>query len=315
MNNSEQECKMNFQETNEIIGFTAAYSVIFVIGFTGNIIIIQIIRYHGNMRKIAFNWLIVNMAVADILTALVSIPMAVVYLYVETSWFDAGLFGLITCKVLFFALPLTIGISIFTMTVIAIDRYRFTSSSIRNESLSPTKVKISIACIWLLSSFVYVTELIKFTVTKDAKCRPDWNGLWSNEKERISHLIKFILVYILPLVLMFIMYSIIIVRIRKWDLPGEANEESQKRRQQQKKRSVHMMISVLVIFTLCWIPIQVFYFLNAYHQESFACIPVFWIMLCVLIGNMNCAINPLIYVIFIKNFRDGLREMLKLKET
>ena len=107
------------------VSLTLAYVVTFLLAIVGNSFIIHVVCRQHNMRT-AFNYLIVNMAAADILDALVAMPGSVLYLFVLNRWLP-GVLGTITCKFVAYAVSLSIVASVLTLTLIAIDRYIYTT--------------------------------------------------------------------------------------------------------------------------------------------------------------------------------------------
>lgn len=103
------------------IALTLAYVVAFLVAIVGNLLIIHVVRRHRN-RRTAFNYLILNMAAADILDAMVAMPAMVMFLFVLNRWLP-GMVGTITCKLVNFAVNLSISSSVLTLAVIAVDRY------------------------------------------------------------------------------------------------------------------------------------------------------------------------------------------------
>lgn len=69
-----------------------------------------------------FNYLIINMAVADIIDALIAVPYSTFYLYINATWFP-GVLGVITCKLVIFGAVISIAASVATLMIMAIDRY------------------------------------------------------------------------------------------------------------------------------------------------------------------------------------------------
>jgi hypothetical protein len=74
-----------------------AYSVIFTLALSGNVLILYIVMSKPYMRS-TINFLIANMAVADLLMTLFTMPYSMFFLYFESLWIG-GIVGHLTCKV------------------------------------------------------------------------------------------------------------------------------------------------------------------------------------------------------------------------
>lgn len=75
----------------------SAYSINFTLALSGNILILYIVMTKPYMKS-TINFLIANMAVADLLMALFAMPYSMFLLYFGSLWFG-GLMGQLTCKV------------------------------------------------------------------------------------------------------------------------------------------------------------------------------------------------------------------------
>lgn len=64
------------QQQYPVVAMTAAYCIAIFIAFFGNVIVIHLVATRNHM-KTTFNFLIVNMAIADLLVSLFIMPMQV----------------------------------------------------------------------------------------------------------------------------------------------------------------------------------------------------------------------------------------------
>ena len=91
-------CKLDFPSQATKTALTAVYAAICIVALFGNCAIILIAKKNKRVRKVAFHFFIISMAVADILDAVIAVPFLVLYIYLGPLWFG-GLFGDITCRV------------------------------------------------------------------------------------------------------------------------------------------------------------------------------------------------------------------------
>ena len=59
-----------------VVAMTVVYSIIFVVAFLGNVLVIYVVASRSYM-KTTFNFLIVNMAIADLLVSVLIMPIQV----------------------------------------------------------------------------------------------------------------------------------------------------------------------------------------------------------------------------------------------
>ncbi|EDO30086.1 predicted protein, partial [Nematostella vectensis] len=127
---------------------TFAYAVIFPISLLGNSLVLFVVYRHHTLRN-ALNYLIVNMAIADLLVTIFTMPYSVSYLYIQNRWFG-GVFGEILCKVVQSAVAISIAASIFTLTTITIDRF-ISIVYVWKQTLTLGTSKLALVLIWVFS--------------------------------------------------------------------------------------------------------------------------------------------------------------------
>src|SRR6218665_2327388 len=126
----------NFPETYVI---PTLFAIIFVVGIVGNGTLIFIVLRNRPMRTKP-NVLIVNLSIGDFLLILFSVPFTSV-IFTFNEWH----FGSVICKLNEFMQTLSLGVSIFTLTALSIDRFvaivylltSYSSSSLNRVSSSP----------------------------------------------------------------------------------------------------------------------------------------------------------------------------------
>ena len=98
--NGTQQSSCSRNPTAEKIGKTFAYCLIFIVSVAGNTVIGLIVYKTKTMRK-PINFLIVNMAMSDLLFPIFLIPRLIQMLYID-SWLIGGPLGQALCKLVTF---------------------------------------------------------------------------------------------------------------------------------------------------------------------------------------------------------------------
>uniref|UniRef100_A0A8C6SXN2 Opioid receptor, delta 1b n=1 Tax=Neogobius melanostomus TaxID=47308 RepID=A0A8C6SXN2_9GOBI len=156
---------------------TALYSAICVVGLLGNVLVMYgVVRY--TKMKTATNIYIFNLALADAL-ATSTLPFQSAKCLMGT-W----PFGELLCKAVIAIDYYNMFTSIFTLTMMSVDRYIAVCHPVRAlDFRTPAKAKIINVCIWMLSSAVGVPVTImavtKVTDQGNTVCKlqfpePDW---------------------------------------------------------------------------------------------------------------------------------------------
>ncbi|PNF18689.1 hypothetical protein B7P43_G05040 [Cryptotermes secundus] len=123
--------------------------VLFIFGFTGNLVLLVIIICNKEMRTVA-NMYILNLAVSDIITLTVNLPVNHAYL-MSGSWKQ----GLFLCKFFAFSRSLSVGLSAYSVAVLSIQRYNVTVNPLHIRLFSPATCRVTMAAIcgvWIVAS-------------------------------------------------------------------------------------------------------------------------------------------------------------------
>lgn len=97
--------------------FTLVYGTIFVVGTFGNILVCYVVSRNKAMHTVT-NFFITNLAVSDIMLCVLAVPFTPLYTFM-TRW----AFGSVMCHLLACAQAVSVYISSFTLTSIAVDRF------------------------------------------------------------------------------------------------------------------------------------------------------------------------------------------------
>lgn len=140
------------------------FLLIFVLGTIGNGTVIYIFYQHKSMRTVA-NVYILSLAAGDLALIFISVP------FVSTIYtFESWPYGLMVCKISEFARDLSIGVTVFTLTTLSVQRYTATHHPIRYLShKGRNTLTRANSLIWLLSILLaapgaYNSHLLQFQV-------------------------------------------------------------------------------------------------------------------------------------------------------
>ena len=312
VNVSQGEAKCAFENPSSttttlvIIGFV----LVLLSSLVGNSLLILVgLSDKESKKKFPFNFLIINMAVADIMNAFSASLVFILFLTVGRLWVS-GIFGQITCKVSYFAVGFSVAASILTVIVMGLDRFMAAHATIR--PLTKKGVKRAMAVIWVAAGLLCIPYFYIFGVEKGPDGRHYCTRRWSEDAEKnlqyleIEEMTKFVLLYAIPLIFMVVCYAIIGCRIRRRSqLPVGTNTRT--KIVQQNQRVVRMIIAIVVIFAVCWFPVHVNHLLRSFDVKTYCSLPAFLPLLFFWLAHFNCAINPWIWFMFSRHFRSLLR--------
>ncbi|XDV40545.1 hypothetical protein PO909_009608 [Leuciscus waleckii] len=198
---SEPKAVRGSSEVAIAVCITALYSVICVVGLFGNILVMYgVVRY--TKMKTATNIYIFNLALADAL-ATSTLPFQSAK-YLMGTW----PFGELLCKVVMAIDYYNMFTSIFTLTMMSVDRYIAVCHPVRAlDFRTPVKAKIINICIWILSSAIGIPVMVMaVTVTHKGKtvCMLKFPGSNPQYWDTVTKICVFIFAFVVPVLAAFI---------------------------------------------------------------------------------------------------------------
>ncbi|KAG7455146.1 hypothetical protein MATL_G00253470 [Megalops atlanticus] len=278
---------------------TAVYSVVFVVGLVGNCLVMYVIIRYTKM-KTATNIYIFNLAVAD---ALVTTTMPFQSTdYLLNSW----PFGEVVCKVFISIDYYNMFTSIFTLTMMSVDRYIAVCHPVKAlEFRTPVKAKLINVCIWILSSAAGVPALILGSTqtnngtTECALQFPEPYSYW----DTLMKICVFVFAFIAPVLIITVCYTLMVLRLKSVRLLSGSREKDRNLR-----RITKLVLVVVAVFVVCWTPIHIFILVKALSHVPETTAVTATYFFCVALGYTNSSLNPVLYAFLDENFKRCFRD-------
>ena len=299
------------------------YVVILLVCTVGNTAMIGVILTSRRMRSLAGNILILNLAFVDLLTPIMSIPFDLVLEENRYIW----PFGSIPCKLLFPTATFLSTASSLTLAAISLDRYR--------NILHPFKSKLSMAqvkSIVITVDFISVALVFPYAAflgLQNNSCTEQWPKLLYRQ---IYTVFLVSVQYALPLLFMITMYILASAglfaaadSVRKISPPVVENgrktysdfKEHQTRKesfvvsQEQNAKVTKIFVIIVVAFALCTLPNQVLWLRIDFSKGGDITSLAKEIIVCRFFTYINGCVNPIIFFIFKRDYRQGLFKLLR----
>jgi len=289
------------------IGVTILAVSIFILALIGNIVVIYIVCTVNHMSS-STNTLVANMAVADLLMT-IDIPYILKFFYVGHKWFGTFM-GTVLCKFFHSAQVGSIIASVFSLVAISLDR-SFAILFPMKTVMTKNVVRFAIATVWLGAlafslPLMVVSKIVHFEGTDFKDCRERWVTMSASTYS----LVLIIGGYIIPLIIIAVVYGLAAIRLWSRQLPGHKNLVSNKKAQSSSRRATAMLITVVIVFALSWLPFQALEVLQKYNRPLYDSLPIEFLFTTPWFGYANSAINPILYEIFSENYRKEFHRIL-----
>ncbi|XP_053244441.1 substance-K receptor [Podarcis raffonei] len=289
----------------QIALWAITYLFIVIVSVVGNGTVIWIILSHQRMRTVT-NYFIVNLAFSDLLMTALNTVFNFIYASHNVWYFGEGF-----CRFLNFIPVTAMFVSIYSMTALAAERYMAIVYPFR-QKLSAGYTKVVIGIIWLVAfglafpQFFYAQIRVDYGMTKCVVAWPDD----VHRKNLITyHITVIVLVYLLPLLVMFITYSAIGKALWNNAVPGDhTNVLSYQHMITAKKKFVRTMVAVVITFAICWFPYHLYFVLGNIRKDIYRQKYIQQVYLAVFLLAMSSAMySPIIYCCLNQKFRSGFK--------
>ena len=272
-------------------GMTLAYVVIFIISLVGNLMMVYVIFKKPHLRKTT-NLLLANMAIADLVITFFAMPYSVVFLYLRNVWIS-GIFGDVTCKIIQYALALSISASILTHALVSLDRFFSILFPFKRVTFIKNP-RLSYSFIWCTSCLLMSPYFVVYGVKNIG---PDGPSYCVVKEEYFKFLqvffaLVFLLLYVVPLVFIGTLYAFICQKLWRNNAPGSRSRMAILKREAQNKKTVKMLIILVMSFAFCWLPAHIMHLLILFWSDI--AVPVVATLLSFWACHSHSAINPIL---------------------
>ena len=284
--------------------------ILMTFSLTGNGLLVAVFYRNKSLRTVV-HYFIVNMAISDLIIPVVHLPWKISETYHDSLWLVDGVLGTVLCKLVWIAWPVSTGVSILSMIVIAVNRFRAVLFPMNSTLLSRNKIRLIIPATWIASvalqaHFFYAAKVVPRDTGLD--CVIQW--------EPASHALKMILItWVLEFsltsvsaIVLTVLYSSIIISLHRQKTNFHLANEIIRKRESENRKIAYMLVTIVTIFYVVWIPfyvVPIYLFLQPHIR--FPCI---FNWLGFRFPLLYPVVNPVVYYIFNGEYRQGFRELL-----
>ncbi|KAJ4940277.1 hypothetical protein JOQ06_026586 [Pogonophryne albipinna] len=293
--------------------FVIMYMLIFLLALAGNSLVIYIVLKKRAIQT-ATDIFICSLAVSDLLITFFCIPFTLLQ-NISSEWFG----GVLVCKTVPFVQTTAIVTGILTMTCIGIERYQGIVFPLKmRRQYSSKRAYKMLGLVWLASVIVgspmlFVQQLeVKYDFLYDhyhVCCQESWR---SHTHRQVYTTFIMVALFLLPLAAMLFLYTRIGIelwirkRVGDSSVLNTMNHREMVKITRKKKRAVKMMITIVLLFTICWAPFHTVHMLFEYNdlENKYDGVTVSMILAIVqAMGFFNSFNNPIVYAFMNENFK------------
>ena len=266
-----------------------------VFSLVGNVLIVAVFCRDKTLRT-AVNYFIVNMCVSDLMCPSVNLPIIII------STYDKNL--LIFCEFTSIVFSISVLVSLFSMTALAVERFRAIIFPMKPALFSYRRSCAAITTMWISSilfSMFHVGDSLS------------WNEFYDCLKSELKSQ-RWFLVYIflalvcLSVIVVTICYSKMAIFLHRQKNSLHLASEVVKKRAKRNRKIITMLIIIVILFYVAWVPYFVLQYLLYAKISSLPCVYV-WLAAHIL-PFVNPLANPVVYFVFNEKYRQGFMKIL-----
>ena len=223
-----------------------------------------------NLRK-PINYFIANMASSDLLYPIFVIPWTLSHLHTNSFLIVAQL-GQALCKLVPFFGDVSFVVSIQNLILIAVDRFGAVVFPLRSPLIRSKLCPFFILATWIVAVAFNSPNLFSYELVEYPEgnwCVTKWKKAFEESSSSASFLLAFsILFTYIPVLLLVILYSIIVIKLKTQAHPGEQSANSQQQRDRRNRNVLQMSIAIITVFVFCWLPLSINFLIILYQYSS-----------------------------------------------
>lgn len=279
--------------------FVPLYAMLVLVACCGNLFLLFLIGLNKKLHSTT-NFLIGNLALADLVMCLFCVPLTVFYAFDERGW----VFGRFMCRFVSLMQTATVFAAVLSLTAIAVDRYIVVAYPIRRRIGRHFCIGLVLS-IWICAMVMSIPATLH-TVYLDlsaaghhmAVCEEFWQ---EQELGRLIYSCFFLLLsYFVPLAAVSISYCAISCHLQHRAIQGliaaiPANQEKWGRK---RRKTFRLLLISVLCFAFSWLPLQVVNLIRDLDTDfvilSKSHVNVIQVS-CHLIAMSSACFNPFIY--------------------
>ena len=312
-NASHVQTDIPLRGSRELAAIYTAYSVIFIVSLLANSLVCYVIVKNKRFRSVTYAF-IANLSASDLTITVFNIPFNLIR-YTFRNW----IFGQLLCKFTNLTLMCAIYVSTFTMAAVALDRYMVILYPLRPRLTFGAGIWI-VAVTWLIGAAMSLpfplfarVQTVELALDTANCCRlvyPAPEQLY----DRYMTLATFLAQFVIPISLAGVAYGQIVQKLWSRKLVGHATYHQKFNHERSRRRTIKMLIAVVLVFVFCWLPLNLYHILTDFHPDSerFSYNSATFLA-CHWLAMSSCCYNPFIYCWFNGHFRHVLRSLFRRK--
>lgn len=296
---------------------SVALGILTLMSLVGNSLVVgSVVRNCNKRMRTVSNLLIVNTSLSYLLITVVNMPEFIYNINSTKPFLIAGEVGSHLCRLKNFAPFLSVSLATQSFAILAVDRFIAVFYPLRR--ITHKTAYVLIALTWVTSfafGWVYLHGSGLITLPKvGIMCGINIRKSFNDLRGLVTYVwVEFSFFFVFPLVLSSGLYTATIIRLWRPKISRTTRGPFTVRfSDNTNKNAIKMLITVLILFSIAWLPLWVYTVICRGNFSNFLGHPLcksrLFMFLIYFIGYSQGALAPYIYPIFSQNFRMGFKD-------
>lgn len=279
---------------------------IMILAVVGNFLVVAVVYRRRELRRTETHIFIVNLSLTDIFVALLCMPFSIITAVTQKWIFSNSLCQLNGFLNVFFLLT-----SILTLTAISIHKYIGVVQPTKKKIFTRKRTICVVVWVWFQAFVTALTPILGWNSYEYIPGRTQCS-VKVPRNNKLSELTNclFIIVcgFVIPLGIMSFSYLKIFqtVKIHTKRVRSHSFGSEEQSAFLNERRITITLFIILAVFLACWTPFSV---LTLYATLAGNELPKYFSVVAYWFGFLNSAMNPVIYALRTKEFRQGYRQI------
>lgn len=279
------------------IATLAFYGLVVLLGVPGNAVVVWVTGF-CMPRSVTSIWFL-NLALADLLCCL-SLPLLMVPLAHDDHWH----FGPLACTLIKSLFYLVMHCSVLQLVLISVDRFLLVYKPVLCQNKRrPRRAMMAAVAVWCLAligsipQFIYTKEVEAGYDKRECVAQYSWTSAW------VVNVYRLVVGFLLPLTVIAACHWVVFLKA----------EGGLSRSRGRSKRTLRVIVAVVLSFFLCFLPLHVVDFLTLVTPRHSPHSPTVYLAhtLALCLAYFNSCLNPLLYVCMGRGFKENMCRSLR----
>ena len=271
------------------------YVVTLVLGFAGNVTVLVIFGFKKTRKRRPHELFIINLAVGDLMLIIFFLPFQIL---IFVGKFYPSTFY---CKVIAPLITVALGVSVFTLTVMAAHRCYIITNPFK-PTVSQRSVYTWLVTVWILSIGLAVPKTL-VSANHSNRCIQQWP---SPSLKKLYTLSLFVVRFVIPLFIITYAYARIAKDLAGSTAPRFQLDENGKIKTQTARHENIMMVKTLTVivllFVMCMLPYRLATMVMMFGEEHHNRLARYIRQYTSVLTIFHSCVNPIAYGALGKHF-------------